>query len=342
MGLLHHLDYGPRKVVILAFGDVTLFDISGSADVFELTNRYFLLPGARAYDVEVASITGGSVRTSSGIRIDTIRLTDIDAATIDTLIVTGGGPPDAPPIPHDLVEWLMSNGLAPARISSVCTGAFLLAAAGLLDGIRVTTHWQATSVLAESYPEIRLEADVVFVRDGRIWSSGGFTAGLDLALAMVEDDHGHDVAMKVTQSLILFLRRPGEQPQVSAPLSTQAAGDPTFARLHAWMMENLASDLKMEILAERVRMAPRTFARRYAEKIGRTPGKTVEIFRLEAARRHIVQSDASLKQIARTCGFGSEQNLRRAFLRSFGIHPEGFRSKPDPWGVLPPVHPTQH
>lgn len=315
-----------REVVILAFDEVTSSDICGPADIFELANGYSLPAMSPPYRVRVASVAGGVVRTSSGVRIDTIRLADIHPDQINTLLVPGGGPPDAPPVPADVVAWLAAAGHAPTRICAICTGAFLLAEAGLLDGVRVSTHWQAAPVLARRFPMIQVEANPVYVRDGGIWSSAGFAGALDLALAIVEEDHGHDVAMTVTQSLVLFLRRPGDQPQVSAALSTQVAGDPTFSRLHAWIMQNLAGNLRTELLAERAGMAPRTFARRYVEKVGRTSAKTVEWFRIEAAQRALLHSDASLKQIARTCGFGDEQNLRRAFIRCHDMHPERYRS----------------
>lgn len=215
----------------------------------------------------IASVRGGNIRTSSGITIGTMSLQDVSLAASDTLIVSGGGPPQAPPMPADLIGWLALHGKAAGRLCSVCTGVFLLAEAGLLDGTRVTTHWEAAPILAERYPAIDVDAEPIFVRDDPVWSSAGFTAGLDLALAMLEEDHGHDIAMRVTQALILFLRRPGEQPQVSAALSSQTAGDPAFARLHAWIMQHLASDLRIEILAEQVGMAPRTFSRRYLEKV---------------------------------------------------------------------------
>ncbi len=315
-----------RRIIILAFEETTLSDICGPADVFALANSYLPPAEARRYRVEVASVNGGSVRTWAGLAIDTLRLSELDLATVDTLVIPGGGPPHAPPVPADLVRWLATEKRLPARICSICTGAYLLAEAGLLDGVRIATHWEAASVLARRYPAVRVEADPIFVRDGRIWSSAGFTAALDLALAIVEEDHGHDIAMKVTQSLVLFLRRPAGQPQVSAALSTQAACDPTFARLHAWIMQNLAANLKSDILADQAGMTPRTFARHYVEKVGRTAAKTVEIFRLEAAQRALMQSETSLKQIARVCGFGDEQNLRRAFLRSYGMHPERYRN----------------
>lgn len=328
-------DRATRNVVILAFDEVTGSDICGPADIFQLANGYSGRLGSPAYRVTVASTRGGIVRTSSGVLVATTPLADLDLDRIDTLIVPGGGPPQDPPVPRDLLRWLAETPQEAARICSICTGAFLLAEAALLDGVTIATHWEAAPALARRFPSVRVEHEPVFVRDGRIWSSGGFTAALDLTLALVEEDHGYDVAMKVTRSLALFLRRPGDQPQVSSALSTQAAGDPAFARLHAWIMQNLAADLRTDILADRVGMSQRTFARRYVEQVGTTPAKTVETFRLEAARRAILQSDDSLKRIAAACGFGDEQNLRRAFVRRYGLHPEGYRRGTDP--VADPV-----
>jgi len=323
-----------RKVVILTFDDVTMSDIGGPADVFALANRYYLPEGSQFYDVVIASVAGGPVRTSSGIVIQTSELSRIEVGADDTLIVAGGGPPQSPPIPEDLVEWLAAHGRNAGRLCAVCTGIFLLAEAGLVDNRRVTTHWEAAPILKIRYPAVIVDAEPIFISDDHVWSSAGFTAGLDLALAMLEQDHGHEVAMRATQAMVLFLRRPGEQPQKSAALSSQLSGDPTFSRLHAWMMQHLSGDLKIEALAEQAGMTPRTFARRYVEKVGRTPAKTVEILRLEAAQRNLVQSDSSLKQIARTCGFGNEQNLRRAFVRSFGKAPELMRQDVYPDALL--------
>lgn len=314
-----------RTVLILISGNLTLTDVSGPSDVFGIASQYFLPPGAVPYQIIMASAGGGLVATSSGIVIQTTALADVMPDAVDTILVPGAGPPTDPPIPPELVAWLASHGGAPRRLCAVCTGAFLLAAAGLLDGVKVTTHWQSAQALAERFPEVKVDAQPVFIRDGRVWSSAGMTACLDLALAIVEDDLGHEVAMEVARSMVLFLRRPGEQPQVSAPLSLQAAGDPKFMRLHAWMLQNLAGNLTLEVLADRAGMSLRTFTRHYTRKVGRSPAKTIEGFRLEAAQRILLESEAPLKKVARECGFGDEQNLRRAFLRATGILPEQFR-----------------
>ncbi|WP_333605798.1 GlxA family transcriptional regulator [Novosphingobium sp.] len=319
----------PRTVLVLAFDNITLSDVAGPTDVFDLVRQVVseteLEIGANPYRVIVGSVHGGFVRSASGLLLATAPLTDIDCTRVDTLIVPGGGPPGNPPVPAEVVAWLATEGRKVRRICSVCTGAFLIAEAGLADGRRVTTHWMAASTFAERYPDIIVDSDPIFIKDGAIWSSAGFTAGLDLSLALIEEDLGHDIAMRLARALVMFLKRPGGQSQFSAPLASQSVGDSTFDKLHAWIMEHLADDLHVVTLAERAGMTPRTFARRYVAKVGRTPAKTIEIFRLEAACRQIVQTDMPLKKIACENGFGNEQNMRRTFWRHFGVYPQHYR-----------------
>jgi transcriptional regulator GlxA family with amidase domain len=248
----------------------------------------------------------------------------VDELAIDTIVVPGGPAADEP---ADLVAWLVRQAPRVRRICAVCTGAFLLAAAGLLAGRRATTHWHAASLLQVRYPEIKVEADPIFINDGDIWTSAGVTAGIDMALALIEEDHGHRLAMTVARNLVMFIKRPGGQSQFSTPLMTQSATDDTFADLHAWMADHLHTDLTVDCLAARARMAPRTFARIYVAKLGRTPAKTVEAMRLEAACRVLEETDHPIKQVAHMCGFGREQNMRRAFLRQFGISPIEYRAR---------------
>lgn len=226
-----------------------------------------------------------------------------------------------------LVTWLAANGDRPRRLCSVCTGAFLLADAGLLAGRRVTTHWSRAAELCRRHPGLDVDADALFIADGRVWTSGGVTAGIDLALAMIEADLGHEVAIATARQLVMFVKRPGGQSQFSAPLALQAASRPGFAALHGWIAAHLGEDLGVERLAAVAGMSPRSFARNYVAETGRTPARAVELLRLDAACRALTETALPLKRIAADVGLGGEQNLRRAMQRHFGIGPAEFRDR---------------
>lgn len=311
-----------RLVVIVAFNGVTLSDIAGISDVLDIAKTSQLALSFPDYQIAVASMTGGLIRSSCGISIATEAIDHYENAQIDTLVIPGGGPPTNPPIPPDVVKWLKSQSSRARRVCAVCTGAFIVAEAGLADHRSLTTHWQATSLLQHSYPSVVVEHEPIFLRGDGLWSTAGFSASVDMALALIEDDIGYTTAMDVARLLVVFLKRPSDQSQQSKPLSSQCAVNADFGKLHAWIMDNLGGDLSVEALALHAGMTPRTFARRYVEFLGRTPAKTVELFRLEAANQRLSDAHLSLKQIARECGFGSEQQLRRAFTRHFGIPPK--------------------
>jgi transcriptional regulator GlxA family with amidase domain len=274
----------------------------------------------------------------------TERLDSLDAQPIDTLIVPGVPIDEHCTLQPELVAWIRRNAPRARRICSVCTGAFYLAAAGLLDGRRATTHWREAAHLARRFPNVHVDADPIFIRDAGpgagsdghtsttpresvVWTSAGVTAGIDLALALIDEDLGHAVAMQAARRLVVFMKRPGGQSQFSAALAAQASAGGPFDALHSWMAAHLRDDLTVERLAERARMTPRTFARRYVDEVGRTPAKTVSALRLEAASRALAESRRPLKRIALDCGFGSEQNLRRAFVRRFGVLPLDYRER---------------
>jgi len=312
-----------RHVVVVAFERAQLLDIAGPCQVFASATE---LGGADGYDLTVVSPRGGLITTSAGIAIATVA-PDAVRGPIDTLVVVGG--PGAVELGADraLVTQIGRWAARARRTCSVCTGAFLLAAAGLLDGRRATTHWDACRALQRRYPAVRVEPDPIFVQDGAIWTSAGVTAGIDLALALVEADLGHDVAMAVARRLVVFLKRPGGQSQFSAPLSAQVAADDALGALHGWMADHLETDLRVERLAARAGMTPRTFARIYTAKLGTTPAKTVERLRVEAARRALEDGGAPIKLIAHRCGFGDEERMRRAFVRRLGVSPSDYRAR---------------
>src|SRR5882724_5572997 len=224
-----------------------------------------------------------------------------------------------------LIGWIKARSKAARRIASVCSGAFLLATAGLLDGRRAVTHWRRCCEFARRFPAVRLEPDPIFIRDGNIWTSAGVTAGIDLALALVEEDLGRAVALAVARHLVVFLKRPGGQAQFSATLALQH-GDARFERLHAWMAENLRRDLSIASLADAAGMSERSFVRHYRQATGRTPARAVEQVRAEAAR-HLLELGRPVKRVAAHCGYGSEETMRRSFLRLLGATPQAYRER---------------
>lgn len=326
-----------RQIVFAVAPHLVLLDAAGPLEAFwraELEMR--AAQGSTddepvAYRTRVASIEGGTLQTHVGLPVVVERLDALDGEPIDTVIVAGTFVADQMVLDAKLVEWLAHAAPRIRRVCSVCVGAFYLAAAGLLDHRRATTHWRSADELARRFPAIAVDADPIFIRDVRdgraVWTSAGVTAGIDLALAMIEEDLGHAIAIQAARRLVVFMKRPGGQSQFSATLDAQRCAGGAFDVLHAWMVANLRSDLSIERLAERARMSPRTFARRYVEAVGRTPAKTVEALRLEAASQALAQSRRPMKRIALDCGFGTEQNLRRAFVRRFGVPPLNYRER---------------
>jgi transcriptional regulator GlxA family with amidase domain len=248
---------------------------------------------------------------------------------IDTIVVPGASRiVDILDQLDETVDWLRNTSPRARRTASVCTGAFLLAEAGLLDGKRAATHWCMADQLEQRYPLLTMERDAIFVRQDQVWTSAGVTAGIDLALALVEEDCGRAVAMGLARDLVVFVKRPGGQAQHSAPLRAQSGDSAGFDELHAWILDNLHNaDISVDLLAERARMSARNFSRVYKEKTGRSPGKAVELFRVEAARRMLEQSERNLDQIAQQCGFGDQDRMRLTFLRHLGVTPSDYRRR---------------
>ncbi|RNF86224.1 GlxA family transcriptional regulator [Montanilutibacter psychrotolerans] len=317
----------PRRVVLLAYDEMNLLDLCGPLQALATAGRRAAGNGANAYETIVASVNGGLITTSAGLPVMTVALSALETVAIDTLIVPGGCKGDEFHAPPRLVAWIAQRAPTVRRLCSVCTGAFLLAAAGQLDGKRAATHWDWVGRLEARHPAIRVDADKIFVRDGSIWTSAGVSAGIDLTLALIEEDFGHQVAIDTARQLVMFIKRSGGQSQFSVPLAAQAHDDARFTDLHAWIAAHLTGDLCVERLAEIAGMSPRTFARVYAERMGRTPAKTVEAMRLEAACRALEETDLPLKAIAVATGHAEEQNLRRAFQRQLGITPTQYRER---------------
>ncbi|MFN4087590.1 MAG: GlxA family transcriptional regulator [Alphaproteobacteria bacterium] len=335
---------GVRPVTMLAFPQAQMLDIVGPLEVFAAANAIRRAEGGHPlYSVEIRAREPGPVPTASGLPILATRgLGDVDAADIHTLLVAGGEGVEAARGDIALMAWLRAAGPRVPRLASVCTGAFLLAEAGLLAGRRATTHWMHCARFARDYPESRIEPDSIFVKDGRIWCSAGITAGMDMALAMVEEDHDRGLALAVARRLVLFLKRPGGQAQFSAQLAAQGAASAPIARVQSRILDNPGGDLRVERLAEFAGMSVRTFARAFARETGTTPARFVERARVDAARRAIEDGAAGLDPVARRCGFGSADTMRRVFAKVLGVGPREYRQRVRPNAAAgQPVDPVE-
>lgn len=314
----------PLRIEILAFPDVQLLDVAGPLQVFASANDLVGVSGKpRPYEPVVVA-DRRLVTASAGLGLATQELPS-RRVPVDTLIVAGGFGVYPACENEQVIGWIKARAKAARRTASVCSGAFLLATAGLLDGRRAVTHWRRCAEFARRFPAVRLEPDPIFIRDGDIWTSAGVTAGIDLALALVEDDLGRALALAVARHLVVFLKRPGGQAQFSTTLALQH-GDARFERLHAWIADNLRGDLSVASLAGTAGMSERSFVRHYRQATGRTPARAVEQVRVEAAR-YMLERGRPVKRVAAHCGFGSEETLRRSFLRLLGATPQSYRER---------------
>jgi transcriptional regulator GlxA family with amidase domain len=314
-----------RNVVIVVFDQVQSLDVTGPLEVLAHANDWCRVRERQPeYQIVVASLGARQVRTSSGLLLAPEADLRADHAP-DLLIVPGG--PGARRLDPELTGWLRAHAGRANRLAAVCTGAFLLAEAGLLGGRTVTTHWSHCETLAERYPDVTVDPEPIFVRDGRIITSAGITAGIDLALALVEEDLGRDAALAVARELVMFLRRPGSQAQFSAQLAAQTAEREPLRQVQQWIADNPAADLKVETLADKASLSPRQFARAFTAQVGVPPGRYVDRVRLEAARRHMEDTRAGVEETARACGYGNPEAMRRAFLKALGVSPAEYRRR---------------
>src|ERR1700721_2384105 len=316
----------PRSPIVafLAASPFELLDLTGPAAVF----AYPKLKDTPYYSFQILSTASGdTVKSMGGLSIgDTCKFSEY-TGPIDTLVVVGGlgsigyQPPE-------LVEWLRKRRSGIRRIASVCTGAFILAASGLLDGRRVATHWRYCDLFASRFKNLKVERDPIFIKDGKFYTPAGESAGIDLALALVEEDLGHAVAAAVARDLVLFLRRPGNQAQYSELLAQQEEiEDKRMRDLPAWTRSHLARKLDVSTLAKVVAMSPRTFARQFQSQFGTTPARWVQSLRVESVRQHLESVNMPLKRIARIAGFRDEQALRRAFIQQMSVTPKEYRER---------------
>jgi transcriptional regulator GlxA family with amidase domain len=315
----------PRRVAILGFPGVQPLDVIGPTEVFTGADR---LAGGGEYEVEMVAQEAAPITARTGAyglvpKTTTARY----RGPIDTLIVGGGFGVQKAADDLGLIRWIRSAARRSRRVCSVCTGSFLLARAGLLEGLTVTTHWSGTAELARRHPELTVDPNPIFVRDGDVWTSAGVTSGMDLSLALVEEDLGREIAVEIARWLVLFLQRPGGQAQFSSHLSAELAERRPLRELQSWIADNLDSDLRVETLADRVAMSPRNFARFFRREIGLTPAAYVEELRVERARQLLEESAEPIEPISTRCGFGTPETMRRAFARRVGVPPAQYRAR---------------
>lgn len=311
-----------RKILVLAFDNVQVLDVTGPTEAFSLAARE---TGAGDYEIEMVAPTAGPVRASSGLILQPHGSIEAFSGPVDTLLIPGGLGVREARRDERVTDWIRSVAARSRRVVSICTGAFLLAEAGLLDGRRATTHWNACAALKRRYSSIEVQDDPIFVRDGNVYTSAGITAGIDLALSLVEEDLGSRVALQVARTLVLFVRRPGGQSQFSAGLAGQVAERQTLRELQDWMFDNVEADLSVAALAERSFMSQRNFARVFGREVGATPAVYVESLRVERARVLLETTALTLEEVAQRCGFGTVETLRRAFARRLHVPPREYR-----------------
>jgi transcriptional regulator GlxA family with amidase domain len=311
-------------IAIVAPQGVQALDVTGPADVFSEAAAQI---GEPCYRLQVIGTTDAPVICSSGVVLLPQRMIGDPDEAIDTLLIAGAPAQRGTGESTDLVAWIARRAPSTRRFGSVCTGTFLLAAAGLLSDRRVTTHWQHAAELAAACPEARVEPDRLFVRDGPLCTSAGVTAGIDLALALVEEDHGRALALAVARRLVVFLKRPGGQSQFSAHLAAQIATKSPVQDVQGWILENLSSSLSVEVLAKRAGMSVRNFARVFRGEAGVTPADFVETARVDSARRMLEDTVMPLQRVATRCGFTNVDGLRRAFMRRLSVGPHDYRAR---------------
>lgn len=321
---------GVRRIAIAAMGESEILDLAGPLSVFDTANRFFKerSGGRDAYRTELISVVPDRVVTCvCGVSLNAHRYFKDVPGGIDTLLVTGGFGVARLHEHRDYLNWVKTVGKDVRRLGSVCAGAVVLAAAGFLDGRRATTHWRWCDEIASHFPAVEFDPDPIFIQDGHVYTSAGVTAGIDLALALVEEDLGAELALDVARNLVVFLRRPGGQSQFSVALSQQFAELAPLRKLHGWILEHLEEPLTVEFLADRVGMSPRNFARVFARQTGTTPARFVMNLRVEAARRRLEESDQTVERIAAECGFGTTEAMRGAFQRILHVSPQDYRKR---------------
>lgn len=316
-----------RTIGIVVYPDVEILDITGPSEVFNFANLTLIKQGItqeNIYNIKLLADRRGPVTTLSGLKIVAEDIYDTQGSDLDTLVIPGGEVEQAL-TNQQLIGWIKTMSTHVRRLVSVCTGAFLLAEAGLLEGRKATTHWHYCQQLSSEYPGVTVEQDYIFIKDGHIFTSGGITSGIDLALALLEEDWGRDLALYVARFLVVFLQRPGGQSQFSSYLISEASNRPDLRELQTWIISHPEEDMRVEALAKRMAMSPRNFARLFLTETGMTPAKFVEMARIDHARHFLETSDLPIEAIAEKSGFKDAERMRRAFIRQMGVNPQHYR-----------------
>ena len=314
----------PLRVGLLAFPGVMALDLVGPFDAFTAAADEGRSQTTRRYEVVIIGLTRQPFVSESGVVFKPHR-TIANAPALDTLIIPGGSGLRVPETQRKAAEWISSRASKTRRIATVCTGTYGLAATGLLNGRRVTTHWRHAQDLARTFPELKVDPNALYLKDGKFYTCAGITAGIDLSLALIEEDFGPRVALSVARELVVYLKRPGGQEQFSEPLQFQTQSRDRFADLAAWIQGHLRQDLSVESLAERACLSPRHFSRRFKDAFGATPATFVEDLRLGEARERLTLPDQTIESVAHSVGFNSSDAFRRAFERRFGLEPSSYR-----------------
>jgi len=328
--LRRHQEWPTRRISLLIFPHVHLMNLAGPLDVFARASQALTHAGKRhspAYEIQLLTINETPLVTASGLGLVGGRQWTRALTPIDTLLLVAGSTEIDSPIAPELLAWLRASVDSVRRIGSVCSGAFALAAAGILDGRFGTTHWKLVNKLAQRYPNVSVDADKIFVQDGNVWTSAGASTGADLALAMVEEDHGHALALEIARHMVLFLRRPGGQSQFSSQLAAQAADLQPIRELIAWISEHLDADLSVPMLAKRAGMSDRNFSRVFSQQVGTTPARFVARLRLQAAKARLQATSDNVETIASHAGFGDVETLRRQLRSEMGATPRAYRAR---------------
>ncbi|MDR2036889.1 MAG: GlxA family transcriptional regulator [Bacteroidales bacterium] len=325
------MDDTVRHIVFLMIPDATLLDITGPYEAFSQVSEYFRVNKKKpdfVYQLHILSVSREkNVRTASGMVIQCSDAIETFDDPIDTLIIPGvpNSQIEEYQLPENVLLWIRDQSRKVRRICSVCTGSFFLAEAGILEHKKVTTHWEKCDVLSRNYPHIQVDSHPIFIRDGHVYTSAGISSGMDLALALIEEDLGRSLALKIARQMVLYLKRPGSQSQYSTVLTHQQTDHQPIREICDWIMEHLHEVITVDRLADRIPMSPRNFARVFVRETGITPAKYVDKLRIETACRYLVDTRLSLKEIAVLCGLSSPDNMRKIFIKYIRISPAGYR-----------------